>query len=153
MGQFFPIVAVDRSSIHILPHTQIVRKDPGAGTLLAIYITHAILCNIREFPDLEGIALCHHQSLLTTDTGNQLHTAFGEILANKCLVIAAVSRIQQVAASHVRLTAADCHDTAHGTHMGGADVQGRVLQMEHICQLVQQRIMAADNHQRIVQLF
>ena len=49
--------------------------------------------------------------------------------------------------------AADGHNAAHGTHMGRTHVCITVCHMEHIAQLVQQRIMAADDHDGVLQLF
>ena len=51
------------------------------------------------------------------------------------------------------LAPADGHNTAHGSNMRRAHVNTVVGNMEHITQLIQQGVMAADDYNGIFQLF
>ena len=62
-------------------------------------------------------------------------------------------RVQQVAACGMSFAAADGHNAAHGTHMGRAHKHILIRHMEHITQLIQQRVMAADHHHGVPELF
>ena len=50
------------------------------------------------------------------------------------------------------LAPADGHDAAHGANVGRAHIYAAVLQMHQVCQLIQQRVVAADDHQGVFQL-
>ena len=152
MGQLLPVVAVDGIHIYVFLLAQVVGEDPGTGALLAVYITHAFLGDVREHLNVQRIAICHHQTLLTAHAADQLYAALGKILLHKGDVILAVFGVQQMAACCVCFATANCHDAAHGAHMRGTHIDIIIFQMEHITQLIQQRVMTADNHQGILQL-
>ena len=55
-----------------------------------------------------------------------------------------------MAASHMGLASSDGHDATHGTNMGRAHVNIRIVLMHHVCQLVQKRVMATNDHKSVV---
>ena len=93
-----------------------------------------------------------HQALLAAYAAQQLHASLREVFLDKGGVVFSRLRVQQVAAGGMGLAPADGHDAAHGANMGRTHVYVAVLQMHEVCQLVQQRVVAADDHQGVFQL-
>ena len=93
-----------------------------------------------------------HQALLAAYAAQQLHAPLGEVFLDKGGVVFSRLRVQQVAAGGMGLAPANGHNPAHGANVGGAHIHAAVLQMHQVCQLVQQRVVAADDHQRVFQL-
>ena len=152
VGQLLPVVAVDGIYIYVFLLTQVVGEDPGAGALLTVDITNAFPGNVSKLLNVQRIALCNHHALLAAHAADQPHAALGEILLHKGNVVFAVFGVQQMAAGRMGFPTSNRHNTAHGAHMRGTHVHIVIFQMEEICQFIQQRIVAADDHQGIFQL-
>ena len=152
VGQLLPVIAIDGLRGQALLFAEVVGEDPGARALLPVHKAQAGPGNIGKFFDAQGVALLQHQALLAAYAAQQLHAPLGEVFLDKGGVVFSRLRVQQVAAGGMGLAPADGHDAPHGTHMGGAHVHAAVLQMHQVCQLVQQRVVAADDHQGVFQL-
>ena len=112
---------------------------------MPVYITYISSEQILKAGDAEGVVFLHHDALSSPDALDKTHPAVGKIPLYVGGIVAAVGFVEQVTAGGVGLTAADGHDAAHGADVGRTHVKLPAALMEHIPELIEQGIMAADN--------
>ena len=78
------------------------------------------------------VAFGGHDSLGSTDAFHKVNAALGEIFANIGFVVSSVVFIQKMDTGDMGFFAADSHDSAHGTCVGGRHKTGGIFCVQKI---------------------
>ena len=153
MRQLFTLIAINIANIHSILLAKIIHQHARARPLLTIDIAHTIFGDICKFFYIQWISLGKHQSLLTANTADKTNPTVWKIFFQEGQIVHTCLCIEQVTATCMRLAATDRHDPAHRANVRTAHENRRIGTMHHICHFIEQRIVAADDNECILQFF